>query len=74
MGDFGVLPLGAARMLKLPAPLACYWPGRSEIEENNGDPGYSIFTSLVTFLQQATLLRMLSFPRRRESSVFAIRC
>lgn len=34
--DFGVLPLGPgggeAQVLKIPAPLACYWLGRSEVE------------------------------------------
>jgi uncharacterized protein len=31
--DFGVLPLpGGAQALKIPAPLACYWLGRSELE------------------------------------------
>jgi predicted AAA+ superfamily ATPase len=34
--DFGVLPLGAAgggaAVVKIPAPLACYWLGRSEVE------------------------------------------
>lgn len=34
--DFGVLPLGeaggGAMVLKIPAPLACYWLGRSEVE------------------------------------------
>ena len=34
--DFGVLPLGAAggdaSVVKIPAPLACYWLGRSEVE------------------------------------------
>lgn len=32
--DFGVLPLagGEIEALKIPAPLACYWLGRSEIE------------------------------------------
>ncbi|MGH8455105.1 MAG: ATP-binding protein, partial [Nevskiales bacterium] len=34
--DFSVLPLGEAggdaRILKIPAPLACYWLGRSEVE------------------------------------------
>lgn len=36
MTDFGVLPLGAesgvAAVVKIPAPLACYWLGRSEVE------------------------------------------
>jgi len=35
--DFGVLPLGGAgggaMVVKIPAPLACYWLGRSEVEE-----------------------------------------
>ncbi len=32
--DFGVLPLGGGEIeaLKIPAPLACYWLGRSELE------------------------------------------
>jgi hypothetical protein len=32
--DFGVLPLagGEVEALKIPAPLACYWLGRSELE------------------------------------------
>ena len=33
--DFGVLPLSASgdsKALKIPAPLACYWLGRSELE------------------------------------------
>jgi hypothetical protein len=34
--DFGVLPLGeaggGASVVKIPAPLACYWLGRSEVE------------------------------------------
>ena len=31
--DFGILPLpGGAQALKIPAPLACYWLGRSEWE------------------------------------------
>lgn len=32
--DFAVLPLpsGEAKLLKIPAPLACYWLGRSEVE------------------------------------------
>jgi len=31
--DFGILPLpGGAQVLKIPAPLACYWLGRSEWE------------------------------------------
>jgi hypothetical protein len=31
--DFGVLPLGeGAAVVKIPAPLACYWLGRSEVE------------------------------------------
>jgi predicted AAA+ superfamily ATPase len=33
--DFGVLPLGVpggASVVKIPAPLACYWLGRSEVE------------------------------------------
>lgn len=34
--DFGVLPLGepsgSASVVKIPAPLACYWLGRSEVE------------------------------------------
>lgn len=36
MGDFGVLPLdgtpAATRLLKIPAPLACYWLGQSELQ------------------------------------------
>ncbi len=36
MTDFGVLSLGAeggaATVVKIPAPLACYWLGRSEVE------------------------------------------
>jgi predicted AAA+ superfamily ATPase len=39
--DFGTIPLAKldeTRLLKIPAPLACYWLGRSEIEpsEKNG--------------------------------------
>lgn len=33
--DFGVLPLSTSediKALKIPAPLACYWLGRSEVE------------------------------------------
>ncbi len=37
--DFGVLPLVAAgqavAVVKIPAPLACYWLGRSEVENAN---------------------------------------
>ena len=35
--DFGVMPLGPslqASALKIPAPLVCYWLGRSEVEGN----------------------------------------
>ena len=35
--DFGVMPLGeaggGATVVKIPAPLACYWLGRSEVEK-----------------------------------------
>ena len=34
--DFSVMPLGTndeTRVLKIPAPLACYWLGRSELEQ-----------------------------------------
>ena len=35
MADFSVLPIdaaqGRARLLKVPAPLACYWLGQSEV-------------------------------------------
>lgn len=37
MSDFGVLqdkPGSKARLLKIPAPLACYWLGRSELESS----------------------------------------
>lgn len=34
--DFSVMPLGSdapkARVVKIPAPLACYWLGHSEVE------------------------------------------
>jgi len=33
--DFGILPLSTTediKALKIPAPLACYWLGRSEVE------------------------------------------
>lgn len=35
LADFSVMPLGtdsATQVLKIPAPLACYWLGRSEVE------------------------------------------
>ena len=39
--DLGVLPLptstGRAGALKVPAPLACYWLGRSELEQQAPD-------------------------------------
>jgi hypothetical protein len=38
MSDFGVLPLddtpAKTRLLKIPAPLACYWLGQSELQSN----------------------------------------
>ena len=41
MTDFQVMDVdrdGAkARFLKIPAPLACYWLGRSELESANRD-------------------------------------
>ena len=41
IADFSVLPLSAAGQgpmaLKVPAALACYWLGRSEIEQHAGD-------------------------------------
>ncbi|MFN0074266.1 MAG: ATP-binding protein [Chloroflexota bacterium] len=37
--DFGLLPIGPDRIaLKIPAPLACYWLGRSELEPGVGEP------------------------------------
>jgi hypothetical protein len=39
VSDFGVLSLGAdgggAAVAKIPAPLACYWLGRSEVDYAN---------------------------------------
>jgi hypothetical protein len=36
MNDFSILPLGqmptGTALLKVPAPLACYWLGRSELQ------------------------------------------
>jgi predicted AAA+ superfamily ATPase len=47
MGDFSVLPLGfevatkagsmPARIVKIPAPLACYWLGKTELDEMAGE-------------------------------------
>lgn len=34
MTDFGIITLGNTPVLKIPAPLACYWLGRSEIEDH----------------------------------------
>ncbi len=37
IGDFSVMPLDSNNQtlaLKIPAPLACYWLGRSEVEDN----------------------------------------
>jgi uncharacterized protein len=36
-GDFSVMPLGnatATQVVKIPAPLACYWLGQSEVEQS----------------------------------------
>jgi predicted AAA+ superfamily ATPase len=31
MADFGVLPFGSRQLLKIPAALACFWLGQSEV-------------------------------------------
>jgi hypothetical protein len=42
MSDFDVLPLegmpAATRLLKIPAPLACYWLGQSELRGRRPAP------------------------------------
>ncbi|MBC7819566.1 MAG: ATP-binding protein [Planctomycetaceae bacterium] len=38
LSDFSVLPLGSngeTKLLKIPAPLACFWLGQSEVEESS---------------------------------------
>jgi hypothetical protein len=40
MTDFQILPIESemikTRLLKIPAPLACYWLGQSELESAQG--------------------------------------